>query len=647
MESKNNLIRIEQIVKYFKNLCDKLAPTKEKAENNVLVLITRKGYFLLKTMMDFKKELADEFDKKGLHYWSDRYVLKDIRAFEESKFYGKNIYIFDDSITNGNNMFYYYCMFRKKSGCCVYPIVFAASAEFFVRKESELANYDMKTLPKRKEYERIFKKDLEVENSFQNLLKEFYRDLQFNVVLPADEIAELSIQESLWFQENLNPMVMDLPIYRGVEEKKPKPILLCNEEFELICKSTNKWQYVHNPYNGLKDVIQCDFFQLNDELLYQKFHDLFFNFVVKIKYKKTDKGVKIIFIPFAMIKSGSIKSIWRCFSSLMCDTDYYKEVINRMKSNPGISVEEYLKNNHNMCRGIFRSVIFSLSLYVGYLFQEKIKEDIGKEFLYDFEYLREHSDDCFVNTFENEYQKFNKEEFVKKIELCKYHNYSQLSFLEDFILEKEEANEEKVEIFVRKFVLNAKYEQEDRKKKIATIEDLEEELDKKFLFLSKEQKRLYLTKTLIMLLELSCTGNEIVVSNGDGIIYRGFRAGENSEILMPEGLKWIYPFVFAFYFYDNERFFVENYTAFKQWVLDLFYIREYIGSLISKTNLDFFLDYFEGVKENYLHEQILNKAYVLKDYWGNLETREGRAFVEEAFFAVKDWGDYIHVTRMD
>lgn len=643
------------MITYFHELIDDISSTLEKMDNIILVLITRKGYGLIKSIMKFEPYLGEHLSKNGVRYFSDRYVLKLVSPNEEIA--GKSVIVFDDTITNGNNMFYYYCMFNKKKAAQVIPQVLVASTEFLSKmakhnKEMSRGNSEYVEEAKYAEFKRIYKEEGSMEK-FSELLNGFYHDFKYRMVKPADNIAEFSIQETLWFQENLNPMVMDLPVFCYENKDEEKEIILTEEEFQRICVSTSKWKFVKNSYNLLNQEkeIRCDFFQLNDELLYQQFQNLFFNFVVKCKYRRCEQGVKVIFIPFAMIKSGTMIDIWRCFHSLLGDTDYYKYICDHFGIKDTLdegAIVSVLRRKHNISRGVFRAVIFSLSNYIGHLFQEKLTEEIGKTIYFDTEYLRDHCDDVFVSTFKTEYLTMDTNEYIKKIATIRNSGFSIVPPNEHVgTAKKEVASEQNVELCVRERILKGRHGDGSRKTKIATIEGLEEELDRKYRFESGEQKRLYLTKALIRLIEISCCGNEIVVDNDDGVIYRGFRAGENSEILMEDGLKWVYPYYYAFYFYQDGVFFVENYHKFKQWLRDRFYSQEYVNTLISQASLEFYIRYFDKVKDSNLHEQILNKAYLLGDYWEDNATDECKSFVQQAFLSVKKWGDQIHAEGMD
>ena len=84
----------------------------EQTEKPILILITRKGYWLFRLLYD---EWCDEstvdlriFNQFTIY--SDRYLTK---VIEPEIFEGKKVLIFDDIMVHGNNLFYYYVMLEK------------------------------------------------------------------------------------------------------------------------------------------------------------------------------------------------------------------------------------------------------------------------------------------------------------------------------------------------------------------------------------------------------------------------------------------------------------------------------------------------------------------------------------------------------
>ena len=616
---------------------------KDVDENeNALVLITRKGYWLFKQIQKSER-IRQLIKERNVDIITDRYVLKENYEWVQ----GKNICIFDDTVTNGNNLFFFYSILRKHRAKKVVPLVCSASTEFFKKKADE-----SKLLQYRRAHRNSLMLEREMEENCKEEFFDFKKALEYERILTPDEIALFSKRELLWFQKETEPMVMDLPVFRYKDAERKEKIVLSEEEYAKICEWSKDWEFVENNYHELDEIVNCDFFQLNDSLLYGKIKDLFFNFIVKCKWYPLEDGrIQMVFIPFAMIKSIDFLGIWKYFKILLEGTDYYKEVYKQLgeenleKELDEMFIINKMKKNHNLCRGIYRAVVFSLSNYIACRFREKIRNDIGMELFLDEEYLKENSKKEFYKTFLKEYEEFNEEEYLSKVDTCRFINL--MPYVNKNIVfdgKREIADSNKIELYVRERILSTRYEKNIYKKRIVTIEDLEYELEERFLFRSDAEKKMYLTKALILLLELSCSGNELMVSNENEMIYRGFKAGENSEILMAAGGKWIYPYIYAYYFLVNEDFYVKHFDMFASWIMARFEKAGYTDTLISSENLRYFLRYYQGMEKEHLYEQIMSKSYLINsDVERNgKEDRYERFFGENAFISVCEWGDKIH-----
>lgn len=623
----------ENIHLYLKKLVSKISDSEEK--KIILLLITRKGYWLFKTILDKDDELrqlVDELEAAGkLQICSDRYVMKEFRDKESeddepSILSGHEVWIFDDTVNNGNTLFYYYCKAKKLKAKDIHIMVYAAPADFFMHRKVELqdSEYQKKKL---EQYERIFKapnNSEEVHLSFEEELNKFYANFSSYVVLPRESIAALSIEECLRFQENVNPMVMDLPVFTLRKDSEDE-VFLSDEEFIKLKKKTARWEYVENRYGGLREQLVCDFFQLNNDFLYAQYGNLFFNFIVKCKYHKMKEGIKIKFIPFAIIKSATIENVWNCYCKLF-NIDNKDMVLE-------------LESDHNKCRAVFRAIIYVLSNYIAKLFAEKVNEDLGAQLVTDSKNMKDHFGDSFLELL----KKFEEDRrsYEEKISACKCGTPPPVGI----ILQKKRnipATEQNVLLYIYNRVLESKSKQGDRVGKIVRIERLEKELELAFTFNTEQQKRLYMTKALILSLEISAIGNEIVVDNNSDMIYRGFRAGENSEVLMPPGLRWVYPYVFAFYYFRDEDFFRSEYEKFVVWLRGLFYEKGYIGSLIDTDTFEFYEVYFGRIDKEHLHERIVSKSYILKDCTDEDAQERQEIFNEMAYDRVREWGETVY-----
>lgn len=632
----------DQIKQFFQEILGDLR------SGGKLVLITRKGYWLFANVCESltrSKSIEDKEDFfNNFNICTDRRILKDFAASFLNAGQGKAapLYIFDDCISDGTNMFYFYCYFRSQGVLNVFPRVYAVSTSFLLtlRKEPDLRKIT--------EVNNLLFADND-NNQLETVKKyfeEFRKQIQYDTILAPDDIARFYIQEMYWFQDAANPMVMDLPVfYKWEKNGVQKDIILSKEEFHSICSPSGMWEFVTNQYDGLEPALRCDYFQLNDEQLYEKFADLFFNFIVKCKYYFYDQEhLKVVFVPFAIVKSASIEKVWECFKNLLGDRKIYHIIIQYIGDSDPL---EKMSEDESLSIAVFRAIIYSLSDYIGFLFYKKILFATGNYLCYDMRYLQFSCDMGFISSMEEEWKDFFKNPFdgityEDKINQCKFKSNKKVeSVLSDINdIDKEEASERKIELLVREELIRAKrnfcFSKEN---KIITIESLERNIETKYLFDSVYKKRLYLTKALLLLLDTSCSGNDIVVSKNKEMILRGFRAGKNSEILLPKGLKWVYPYFFAFYYFKGIQFYKQNYRYFCKKFFDYFIEKDYFEKgFIEKEVFGFYCRYF-WIDENEisdLDEIITNGKYILDECERSVEYK---IYVDDAFQLVKGWGE--------
>ena len=81
-------------------------------EFDILIEITRKGYWVTKLAdREFDEKLSKLLKKRKIRRISDRYLMKCLN-FDEFK--DKIILIFDDTMNNGNLLFFYYALLNGK-----------------------------------------------------------------------------------------------------------------------------------------------------------------------------------------------------------------------------------------------------------------------------------------------------------------------------------------------------------------------------------------------------------------------------------------------------------------------------------------------------------------------------------------------------
>lgn len=616
-------------------------------DGDVFVAVTRKGYWLYKSLCK-DSEFGHFFERKKCLFFSDRYVMKDFN-FDCIK--GRRVYIFDDTINHGNKLFFYFALFEIKGAECVIPMAYAAGTEFFL-KMYEVKSDIKRDYGKIQEYERaardLILSQAEKETKAQACIIDFVNKLRYEKIYTSDQISRFSIEETLLFQDELVPLVMDLPMFRYMktENNQTSAIYIKKAAFVRLCEKTVRWNYVESGYDLKGRHLTGGFFQLNDNILFEKFQNVFFDFVVKCKYNETDDKVAVVFTPFAVIRSGTFSDVWKCFCILYADTAYYSKVKQCIRQDLQVtecerelSIDEcikVMKKNHNLSRAIFRAVIYQLSMYIGFLFKEKVYAETGIELECDFDIMKDHNVDSFNATIKEQWAAYNRTDFEKKLfsmTLAEPVEPINVQWGDDRV--KCLADEKQIYLYIHERIIKTKRGEVDRKEKLLTIESLESELEQRFRFVSEQQKRRYMTKALLFMLEYSCISNEVLVDDESGNIYRGFRAGENSEILFEDSMKWVYPFVYALYNRISEQGFIEYVRSYFERVEIYFEEEGYFKTIIDKFAFQMYKNYYNNCTQ--LNEQIQNKAYLLDDY-RNKKADEGlTVFIEEAFLFADNW----------
>ncbi len=127
------------------------------------------------------------------------------------------------------------------------------------------------------------------------------------------------------------------------------------------------------------------------------------------------------------------------------------------------------------------------------------------------------------------------------------------------------------------------------------------------------------------------------------MIHSGFRPDNNCEILMPKGMKWIFPYIFALYYSNDESFFLEQISDFSEWLYNEFDNNNYFDIHVSYDEFANIINYFKNIDPKRLNSQMQAMLYYLDDY------REAGSpiyyFMERAFFNTKMWSEAVSQAR--
>lgn len=631
-------------------------------EWDVLFLVTRKGYWSYKTLTDDvtwkvlreeNPEVMSKIESGEKIIRTDRYLIKCVNVKEE--FGGKKVFIYDDTMTRGTNLFFYFS-YLTSHNIDVTPVVYALSTTY----PSDETKDNLVT-----EFQRLTRNGEPRNSSGNDYVRRFNAKLLWYRRLTPGNLSEICIWETNLFNENLCPLVIDLPILSRMktEQGYTEPaymnngmgagITLTEEQFQKLTTSQSEWKFIVNQFSD-SYIDYCSSYFENRENDTGNLKNLVLNLIVKCKYKKENGKVKVVFVPFAVYRSMGFSDVVKTFFVLWGDTSYGEEmlktiqkeiakryqvflVLSKDKIDQNALVLKLLGDNHNLSRNLFRSIIFYLSAYIGAEFKKYVWRLTNLELEYDFDFMKESLSEDFVESFKEMIGKGNEQKkYFLNAPCADPVSSTGLTKIEN--KPRKIASKESIEKSIRERVINKKNSDTHKLfERVYVIETMEDDLEREYVFQDKKERESLLTEVIVDMLENSRLGNEIFVDNEKQIVYRGFRTGENSELLFYSGIVYFYTYIYFYYLLSGAENYCRNYWSFVD-RLDL-YLRskQYVGSLISEEELSFYKSYFEKLKSSRLDEQIRNKRYLLDNYWNPHDESGIRAYIYEAYNNVQVW----------
>ena len=652
----NKYLRVEEMKNYLLEIVNqKLEP------EDCLILITRKGYWNYKVLIE--QELQEKIGKK-ICVFSDRYLTKclDFSVFAAGETESpKRIIIFDDTMNSGANLFFYYAYFRKKVQELVgkfkeiIPVTYALNVEYKFENESSLMIREYSRLCREEEWNE------EKRTEAINVITDFNKVLQWKIRLTSESIAEIRNQEIGLFQDHLSPMVVDLPIASCMKKdgkytlpaymnhKDAVGIEVTTVQFEKMKVGNEQWEYVENQFKQQGIDADCSYFQFKESVAWGGARDVLHDCIVKCEYKKTDDGkIRLVFVPFAIMKSMTFRDVVSYFFELLDGTSYSREIYDFFGC-PDLEMDEMsydnrvmdmMKKNHNLCRNMYRTIIFYFSYFIFLHFKMYVKECAEIEIDFDWEFMKDSFSENFIKSFKEtcEDSHYDISEFVFRFWcLPEAQEIDPVDIKIPENKQKKKADETSMVRMLDERLLEGKNVVDGSlRQRVYTIETMLYEFEKAYLFQSKQEEQKLTTKIIISMLETSRFGNEIYVDNKDMVIYRGFRYGENSELLFLPGMEYFYAYIYAFYYYAGKENYSQLYVEFINQVKTLFQKENYIGTLIEQDIFEFLRKYFGNLNRENVEELIMNKFFVLK-FDGSEKGTAMNAFVKRVFNQVKNW----------
>lgn len=647
LKTKNVYHTIDKIEEYLEKVINEY-------EIDIIIEITRKGYWVTK-LADRKlnRRLSRLMQSRKIRRISDRYLMKCLN-FEE--FQGKRILIFDDTMNNGNLLFFYYALLKEKGAAEVIPCVYALNTHYNPKSPAIIQS-------RRWGYERTIRSKIqdevnplseeEIEQGFQKCREAFEKDLTCCIWMSPADVGRLSVTETLWFQKDVMPMVVDLPIYSRQKEQAAEEIYLTipKIKWDQLREGNSVWRNEDCRMELAGEELYYGYFQYINDAFYTRFKNLIFNFIVRYKYEPVEnEGFRIVFVPFVIMNSCRLSDLVWNFFYLFKDTEYASDVAQELNKKAGevvatkagyaeensVKVLEALKKNHNLCRALYRAIIFDISNYIGTIFQNYVKETADLEITCDWEIMKENLQESLIRSLKVKYEEKQKEDYLSKLMGIRLSEQiaPRMESLEEAVI-KQKATDENLELLLTQIVTERKQKADVTTAQVMiTLESLCHEVRNQYLFEGESEFKKKITDLLLVMTENSRLGNEIYVDDRAEILYRGFRAGENCEVLMRWGIEWLYPYIFAFYEKVGIREFHDRYDVFFGMLEQEFRKNGYIGTLISESAFLFYRTYFS--KESINSTQILNKEY-LTDENTNETNSKIEDYCDTAFQTVMLW----------
>lgn len=513
-------------------------------EIDIIINITRKGYWVSELVdCESERKISRLLKEKKIRKISDRYLMKCLN-FKE--FEGKRILIFDDTMNNGSLLFFYYALLKEKGAKEVIPCVYALNTHYDSQSPEIVKS-------RRWGYERTIRSKIqdeiqpvsehEIEQGFQKCRKEFEKKLSCCIWMSPAEIGRLSVTETLWFQKNVMPMVVDLPIYS--RRKNPvsgkqdhERLTILKEEWEQLKKGNSIWKNEECQMELAGETLYYGYFQYLNESFYSKFGNLIFNFIVRYKYEPVeDDKIRIVFVPFAILNSCKLKDLVWNFFYLFKNTEYAGYVAEELNRKAGKKIADAsgykdedkgdvldaLKKNHNMCRALYRGIIFDISNYIGILFQKYVEEKIQLEIECNWQIMKENLEESLICSLKEKYESKQKEDYFSV--LMGLHMSEKITPRMESMEEaavKRKATDENLELLLTQIVTERKQKAEAATAQVMiTLESLCSEVQKQFVFEDKLEFRKRITDLLLVIFHSKIAYNKSNIKKLITVFVRG------------------------------------------------------------------------------------------------------------------------------
>lgn len=415
--------------------------------DTIFMITSRRAYFLYKLMdKEFNGKLSEACEEYGITLCGDQYILN---CLDPEVFRGKTVILFDDVLSSGNTLFFYFCLLKKYGAADVVPCTYIRNTEYPPIDDAGIKQLEAE---RRKVFDRSGcaenKSEMEKEQIIKAYRKEFDKKLCWAAWEGPKQVGIYVVQGTVFFQKYTVPISADMPIYHSMETHagQPSVLELSKAQWEKLSSGIENWRC--RPVNfmiegaDLQQELTFGYFELQDAELQRRLNRMFFDFVVFYSYSKEQDSekIKVTFSPVVIPKSLFLADLARNFFLLFGSGPYREDVIKQLreelnKFNAAEKAERMMKNtpsddfydrfqsdilytikhNHNICRAMYQSMIIDISLYIGKLFEKYIADTTGIQMLCDWDVMKDNLEDSMVSSIREHYDTMDLTEYRKKM----------------------------------------------------------------------------------------------------------------------------------------------------------------------------------------------------------------------------------------
>lgn len=413
------------------------------------------------------------------------------------------------------------------------------------------------------------------------------------------------------------PFVIDLPFLKQKDTSREQipGFFSCRLEREQFCALTSKggslWEFVDGSYTIGMENARLGFFYCRHDPFVDKFRCLIQNLVMECRYvygEGEDRSVYVTLTPFAVMRSIQRDELLDRFRVTFAKTEYAREVLDYGKKCPSAK-------DMNLSTALYRSLVFFFSRYISINFSAYMSEvcNVGLEL--DGDLIRDHWPSSFLNSLP---QIFGSN-FQDRLNFL-YGNNDATPYSPPPAWGPVRRSDS---MYFNIFSYFAYQRMASAEKKFFTIEEIESNLAASEGCCADDPDfRNRFTQALLYLLNQSVISNQIGYDEANGVVLRGFRPAENSTFLLPFDQKAVFQAIYTYYKRCERAedaagrggpahgFYYRNYASFKTQLLS-YISRAGLGDYVDIAEAEDTLDYFAGIEDAVLAQQIENKQYII------------------------------------